>query len=857
MTRGRSRSIVQRIASDVPSSTEDHLNLGEDDTIQPTTYRTARSKSVDIDATISNGIHSGDLPMFPFTNKESNNVWSQYIETYEYDVVLKPQDIQHINDLQIDNILNFQNNIVRNQQQIGEFIDETDSLLASINTLLVKYNQISSDTIEFDKEANDLLELQRGYTDKYDQINTYLKHFEHLDSITKHLSRSGNHLLHQKRDYFVNEILKSLDESLVFINQHTNFKEAELYGSRFRQCMTRGLTLIRNFLNHELRNLDQSIKRKLARNISIELLIYNEFNDYLKFDNGSFNSLFKEIVARTYTHEEYNGLLREILGTYFDIRLNLLKTYIEKDSNIRSLFHKSDHDLVQTCQDQISYFKKIVEKEYSLYRQFFVQDEMVTVVSEEFYQFLKNLLEPLYDVTRLLILKEHSISNLCQLTTLLQKYYEFDSEEDTASYFAIEVIKYGELFQPILDDAQSRLIFRIQKYVDDKLIKYKPKPEDLKIGNRKVSLEPEKQQVNTLDVEYTENLFPDVYLPLGKALTLLSNIYELINSVVFDDLAHYIVHSCIELLQGEFVKIASAHMGKLDGKLAYLNNLITLRSQINNFDIQYTRTDYSIDFTSGLNDIWQMIKARSFSLNNKGILDLAKKTVPKIINNMIDANLEIELELNNLVTEIITLCSTTICDPIQTAENPLDVTHRFKDNLIMKIPLYFNEFKMILNDLAVTQFLMNNLSNVVLNNYENYYKSLTANISKMDSETRQQISEIMEVDAMYGFINDLLTHVYEEEVEDKPEFNEDILELDNIVEGVADISVDPNSELSPSPGTNLDKPEAEAGEDSESVQAKLVPPVSTSHTEVEPEESTVSELTTEDPKAVEPLADSI
>ena len=35
-------------------------------------------------------------------------------------------------------------------------------------------------------------------------------------------------------------------------------------------------------------------------------------------------------------------------------------------------------------------------------------------------------MEPLYDAERLLVLKELNIGSLCQLTTLLQKYYEFD-----------------------------------------------------------------------------------------------------------------------------------------------------------------------------------------------------------------------------------------------------------------------------------------------------------------------------------------------------------------------------------------------------------------------------------------------
>ena len=79
-------------------------------------------------------------------------------------------------------------------------------------------------------------------------------------------------------------------------------------------------------------------------------------------------------------------------------------------------------------------------------------------------------MEPLYDAERLLVLKELNIGSLCQLTTLLQKYYEFDDGnyrsdvylEDANSSVAAngKSIKYGVLFQPLLDEAQERLIFR-------------------------------------------------------------------------------------------------------------------------------------------------------------------------------------------------------------------------------------------------------------------------------------------------------------------------------------------------------------------------------------------------------------
>lgn len=835
MPRGRSTSIVQKIASDVPSFMDDHLDLGDPTTetdVQPPIWSRSRAMSdsqLNDREKINSDLTDENLALFPLSSSESNTIWSAHTKIYDYDSVLKEVDIERINNLQLDKILNFNNNIKRNKNQIDKFIDEANDILKDIDTLMLKYNQISNETLDFDKESGELLEQQLSYINKYEQINRYLKHFEHLDLITKNLSRSGTHLLHQKREQLTNEILKQLDASLEFITEHPNFRESEVYECRFRQCMTRALTLIRNYLTGELRSVSDSIDRKLQqaqqdkskRNITIDLLIYNEFNNYLKVNETIFNELLNEILTRALNHDEYNGLLNDVLGAYFHIRLSLLRTYISKNSTIDSFYHKSDLDLVHSCQDQISYFKKIVEKEYALFLRFFAPPlgDIPSFMSDQFYNFMRNVLEPLYDGVRLLVLREQNISNLCQLTTLLQTYYEFeydgnDSLVDNSSYYApSEQIKYGLLFQPILDDAQGRLIFRIQKYVDEKLMRYDPKPEDLKIGHRKKSSVQSKNEKETsiLDIDYPENLFPHVYFPLGKALTLLS-VYELINSVVFDDLAHYIVHSCIQLLKGQFMKLAVAHMGKLDAKLAYLNNLIVLRNQINNFDIQYTRTDYSIDFTSGLSDIWKMIKTRSFSLQN-GLLELAKKTVPKIINNMMDANQEMELELNNAVTDFLSECSSIVCEPIlsPSSNSPKETTSAFKDNLLMKIPAYYKQIKIIIEDPTVTNFLMNNLSNIILVTYESYHKQLTEKVSTMDAGSREQMSDVMEVDALYGFINDIMSHMYdEEEIAERPQFNEEILndlEIRDSADAEREYSNSPmtkdNPETSPSPNTGL------------------------------------------------------
>ncbi|KAI3402998.2 COG3 [Candida oxycetoniae] len=793
MPRTRSKSIVSKIANDIPIINNDDINSIHEKIecdARPTTFRQTRSKSVtNIDDAYSNSsVHAHPrTSLAPFGEDEKHTFWKEYLESFNFDNVLKPQDISHINAFHLDSVLGFQSNLHINQKHLVELIGQTDYLLACIDELLAKYKKISKETLEFDNLANELIQRQTQYEGSYNKIHQYLKHFECLDSITQNLSRSGTRLLTQQRQFFITEILGNLDSSLEFIDLHPNFKDCELYKSRFRQCMTRALTMVRNHLNQQLKGLSDSIDRNLksSRDLTIELLIYNEFSNYLKYNQSQFNELVQELLKRSLIHKEYGGLMNDVLSNYFRIRLRLLKSYMDKTSTINELYKKSDKKiyLVQICQDQISYFKKIIEKEYALFVRFFIiptitSQEAYSSIWTEFYNFLKNAIDPLYDGIRLVVLKESNISFLCELTTLLQKYYEFEDADnlssiDTQSYLNSEAIKYGLLFQPLLDDAQNRLIFRIQNYVDNKLMRYKPSKIDLEIANNGGGEQQlyTKEDTSALDTDYEENLFPNVYLPLAKALTILSNIYELINSMVFDDIAHYIVHCCIDFLKNQYLRLAITQTSQLEGQLLYLKNLILVKNQIKNFDIQSIRNDFSIDFTSGLSDIWHSLKQRQF--HHTGVsgmfLELAKKSVPKVINNMIDANQEIEMELNNCVSELLTYCSNEICHPI--LDQKTGGFEQFMENVKIKIPIFYQKISFILNDVIVTRFLIDNLQNLVLVTYEHFYNNETEKGNKIaekerekekTEKKREKLEDLMEVDALYGFINHIIQHLYEE-----------------------------------------------------------------------------------------------
>ncbi|EDK41754.2 hypothetical protein PGUG_05852 [Meyerozyma guilliermondii ATCC 6260] len=796
MGRDRSKSLVKRIASDIPSFNDGKLDLGSISSLAPPSVSSSRprSKSVD-DVKLKNNQNNEknkigtaerrDHVLYPFSSAEYNQLWSGYIDTYTYNSILTNEDIENIGQLPIDSALNFQHNCQLNSEAIEDLIRDTDAILAVLDRLVDQYNKVDRDTSDFAKQSQRLLEEQKRAEETSSEISEALSVFEASEWITKVLSSPGINLV-KKRSF--KEAMAKLDSCIEFVDTHPNYKDIDTYRARFRQCMTRALTLIRNYLIEDIKStaaLSESTKTETS---SMEVTVYSDFKNHANRHNGefySFHNLIVEIEKRYKTHPEYEGLLSDVSSQYFRVRSNLVASYINQNVETLSKKYTGEKDLVQLCQNNISFFKRVIEREHGLFCQYFSGSASSPVAHHyegQLYEWYKDLLEPLYDTLRDRIIRAVSISELCSLMTLLQKYYEFEDPEgsmggsvvgsvvgSTVGSISSDVpIDYGQLFEPIVADVQSRLIFRVQRFVDDNIINYKPRPKDLQIGSTKVNVTHQDDEVN---------LFPQMYLPVGKALTVLSSIYDLINSAVFDDLAHYIVHSCIQILQTSGYKLAESHLGSLDAKLYYLKNLMLVQHQLNNFDIQHVRTETALDFTSGLSEILNQVRHGDFMVNytkSGGFIELARRSAPRVVNNMIDAKYEIDSELNNAVQDFIGQCVKQISKPIlaqDAVKTPLKATSDFRDLLLTEIPRYYRDIQLSFSDSNVTKYLMENMESVLLTTYTEYYHRLEQIVTSADLDAsasdklRSDMTEVMEPDTLVGFLTDLVANLYDKESE--------------------------------------------------------------------------------------------
>lgn len=799
MVRGRSKSVVQSIASDVATYSKDNLRLANESkeardihnpilpehTRPSTKYSSKHRSSSESRIYKSTSAESqekfisvSEIPLYPFSASEEEALLQSYLASVNYNSVLDSNYIDDVNNLADDIVLGFCSECDANVSYLKSLLGDGAAVMDRLAALTSHYETVIKETNDFAFHSSQLLDQQRTLEQKTAEMGSVIQIFEPLETISAKLVSSGNSIIKTGK---IEQTLEKLQSYLDFLAEHPSYKDSETYAIRYRQCMTRGLTLVMNYImdifRHKYFDLSTRLNTKPALSaLNLDIMMYSEFNNDLERldENTKVPFLIDLIVKRCSNHKEYLGLLNDIFQQYFKVRLLLIQVQHQVVP-----YKEDSKSTVKHCQRVTSIYKRLVEKEYALFNKYFVREDYPAVVqkhiTEQLYVFLRQILDPFYDDMRNRVLRETSINELCQLTNLLSRYHEFDEQTSIVSGINDQAIEYGELFESIMNDTQARLIFRIQNFVDNKLLKYKTKPEDLQLANRKRPGDLE--QKHSLELEFEENLFPELYYPVGIALSILSQLYELVSPMVFDDMAHYIVHSCIMMLKNGALKLAISHLGPVEARLFYLKNLLMLNSQIDHFEIQFVRTETSLDFTSGLLEILTILKEGSLyvNLNAKGgFLELVKKSAPRVINDMMDAKREIDMELSNSVNEVITECTNLICAPILANDkrDPKIKCVELSDHILMKVPQLYELIHIFVIEPEIQEFLLQQLSSLMQRTYDSFYKRLEDDLRGLNNA--EVLNEIMEPEAFVHFFNETISTL-QEKAEEKVQFDESLL----------------------------------------------------------------------------------
>ncbi|KAF2149918.1 Sec34-domain-containing protein [Myriangium duriaei CBS 260.36] len=604
----------------------------------------------------------------------------------------------------VESDLLFHDQLELSQNHLDALLASTTSSLKILSSLSESFRIVEEQTNAFHEQCQNIIAEQKRLSGLAEDVKENMQYYSYLEPITRRLNAPGASNVVTRKEF--PEMLANLDSCLDYMQGHPKQKEAATYQARYRLLLTRALTLIRVHFTETLRALAADVSKRIAdkqlNDTTQSALLYAKF----RATAPELRDLGLEILKRAVPpadaedegEAEYQSLMNELYQSYSATRGRLMLPLVAKEMAEIAAVDSSSRDLVAFARRAVGFIRGICLDEYELWCEWFVVDGGV-------YDFLEGICEPLFDYLRPQTIHETKLSKLCELCTFLQTSLAENEDEDDESGVPYSngihdrKLNFTALIQPALADAQTRLVFLAITALRNDIESFRPKPEDLaypsKARQRSSSKTNGKQQpvlsgrknsakngthtpplktptIVDQDEEDADDGYwaasldkhQETWYPtLPKAIRLLSRIYRLVNSSVFDDLAHRIVHSTTMSLLGASSQIATK-VSPTDANLFLISHLLHLKQQIVAFDIEFVAPEITFDFSSLTNTFYEL-RDRGGLWNPGTWYKLASGgLLPKVVENMLDAKAELDGRLRVTINEFVNSFSARITAPL-------------------------------------------------------------------------------------------------------------------------------------------------------------------------------------------------
>jgi conserved oligomeric Golgi complex subunit 3 len=599
---------------------------------------------------------------------------------------------------------------------LDDLLSSTTDTLRGLSVLSDSFKTVEAQTNAFRQQCESLITEQRRHNTLADAIDENSRYYAFLEPMTRRLNAPGAANLVNGDDF--PEMLSNLDSCLEYMESHPKHKESATYRSRYRLLLTRALTLIRHHFTKSLGEIAADISRRVQgeqlKETTHSALLYAKF----RVPAPELKALGVEIQKRAAPtpddvdagrEPEYAGLMRELYQSYSATRGRLILPLVAKKmAELDALPQQAD--VLAFAKTSLSFMRGICLDEHELWFEWFETEGAL-------YDFLESLMEPLYDHLRPKVIHETKLERLCDLCSTIQgRYMDVENEDDDDENAVLSPVVSGRpigrkldfasLAQPVLEDSQTRVVFLAITALRNGIENYKPKPEDLEwpkhtaaangakkgpvlsgkrdaapatpatpVPNTPAMVDEEGDDAESMfskqfAMDSTRAAGSQWYPTLVKAIWLLRRIYRLVNSVVFDDLAHRIVHSTIYSLITASQQI-SAKKTAQDGQLFLITHLLHLKQQIVAFDIEFSPPEVDFDFSSITNTFYEL-RERGSLWNPASWMRLVGGAVgsgllPKVVENMLDAKAELDGRLRTVINDFVNSYANHITAPIEPA----------------------------------------------------------------------------------------------------------------------------------------------------------------------------------------------
>ncbi|XP_074649305.1 conserved oligomeric Golgi complex subunit 3-like [Tubulanus polymorphus] len=594
-------------------------------------------------------------------------------------------------------------------EQCDQILNEVTTALDHLQELMNQYVHVSTKTNALHEACEHLLDEQTKLVNQAETIQNKLSYFNELDKIT---SRLGAPTLTVTSDSFV-PTLSRIDECIAYLNKNPRYKESPVYLARFKQSLSKALTLIKTHVVNILQNATlNAMPRKdiTGTDDNAFTLFYGKF----RTNAPRVKALMEQMEQRRGVSSEYEQLLSDCHQCYFSQRETLLGPSISQA--VAELATKHNRDHCALMRSGCAFLVHVCEDEYQLYNQFFTEHTM------QLDHMLQRLCTLLYDVFRPLIIHINHLETLSELCSILK----VEMLDEHVSNNPNQLTSFETICSQMLEDVQERLVYRTYIYIKSDILGYKPAAGDLaypeklemmesiaeslkkdrQLSRTNSNMSLNSQEVATINANAAE-IMPEVFeengtsnltngrssimspvsdrgsvsnMPMSPAdlhgmwyptvrrtLVCLSKLSRCIDKTTFQGLSQEALSLCVHSLVTASQTITK-QKAVVDGLLFLIKHLLILREQIAPFHIDFAIKETSLDFSKIKDAAFGLIQKRSklFAMNaTNALLQFLLEGTPQVTEHLVDSKRDVDNQLKKSCEEFIRTCTDMFIGPLQ------------------------------------------------------------------------------------------------------------------------------------------------------------------------------------------------
>uniref|UniRef100_A0A6M2DLU3 Conserved oligomeric Golgi complex subunit 3 n=1 Tax=Xenopsylla cheopis TaxID=163159 RepID=A0A6M2DLU3_XENCH len=579
--------------------------------------------------------------------------------------------------------------------ELSDRSDECDAVLEVIDKTREASDQLSSEhslaslkTSLLNNASEQLLSDQNKLNSVYNEISEKLKFFNQAEKINQRLSCGK--ALAVTSDSFI-QVLNQIDECILYMKNHPNCKETHIFEARYRHCLYKAISFMRNFILQALNNATEQVlssKLQMSSGSDSFALFYGKFQTCIPKTKKT----IEEIEKRCSIYDDYKNLLEELQVHFISQRTQIMSNDVK--NTVVSLCSEGEHgsiphgDHCALVRSTCAFLVHVCQDEYRLFCQFF------TGKSSQLYNYLLGLCSTLYDMLRPLIIHINHLETLAELCSILK--VEMLDEHVQNNPEALEA--FSQIVWQLLQDVQERLVFRAHLYLQTDILQYNPAPGDLAYPEKLEMMESIAQSLQ--DVLYrsdsrvsissaTSNTSQEVarinteqsrskqinspadlhgmwYPPVRRTLVCLSRLYRCVDRPIFQGLSQEALSLCIQSVASAAQTI-SANKTTVDGELFQIKHLLILREQIAPFQVDFTVKEMRLDFSKVKTAAFGLLQKRKqlFALGtNNAILEFLLDGTPQVKEQLLDSRKDVDRQLKMSCETFIQTSSSLLAAPL-------------------------------------------------------------------------------------------------------------------------------------------------------------------------------------------------